>query len=110
MARRKESLWKDMDETSYRESQICRVIGNPKTYQIMMELERLGEATPTQLATLVHRSVSTVCCHLRSLRESQLVRFLKNEAETVYRIKPAAFKGLRKQLRTLVLELRRLEQ
>lgn len=108
MARKKDHLWFDMDETSYRASQVCRVLGNPKTYQILMEIDRLGEATPTQLSKLVNRSVSTVCCHLRSLRESQLVRFLKTEAGTVYRIKPAALKGLQKQLQTLVLELRRL--
>ena len=33
--------WFDMGETEYRASQICRLLGNPKVYQILKDLESL---------------------------------------------------------------------
>ncbi len=61
--------WYDMDELSYRASQLCRVLGNPKAYQILKHLNLHGTATPSELARAVNRSQPTVSVTLRSLRE-----------------------------------------
>jgi DNA-binding transcriptional ArsR family regulator len=100
--------WFDMAETPYRASQLCRVLGNPKAYQILQVLRTEEIATPSQLASRLHRSVSTVSSHLRSLREVHLVRYTRAGREAVYRLKCRNVARTMARLERLVLEARRM--
>ena len=81
-----------MDETRYRESRLCRLLGNPVIYQLVVLLEIGGPLTPSKLAKLAGRTVQTVSGHLAKLRAVDLVRYdtagkevrywLKHQAET----------------------------
>lgn len=64
-----------MDETRYRESRVCRLLGNPVVYQLIVLLETGGPLTPSQLAKSAGRSIQTVSGHLAKLRAADLVRY-----------------------------------
>ena len=49
-----------MDEVKYRESSVCRLLGNPVVYQLVLFLESGGPLTPSKLAKIAGRSVQTV--------------------------------------------------
>ena len=57
-----------MDEIKYRESRVCRLLGNPVVYQLVLFLENGGPLTPSKLAKISGRSVQTVSGHLAKLR------------------------------------------
>jgi DNA-binding transcriptional ArsR family regulator len=64
-----------MDETEYRESRICRLLGNPVIYQLIVLLDKAGPTTPSTLAKLAGRSVQTISSHLAKLRGADIVRY-----------------------------------
>jgi DNA-binding transcriptional ArsR family regulator len=64
-----------MDETEYRESRICRLLGNPVIYQLIVLLDNGGPTTPSMLAKRAGRSVQTVSGHLAKLRTADIVRY-----------------------------------
>ncbi len=64
-----------MDESRYRESRVCRLLGNPVVYQLVLFLENGGPLTPSRLAKIAGRSVQTVSGHLAKLRAADLVRY-----------------------------------
>jgi hypothetical protein len=64
-----------MDESKYRESRVCRLLGNPVVYQLVLFLESGGPLTPSKLAKIAGRSVQTVSGHFGKLRAADLVRY-----------------------------------
>jgi DNA-binding transcriptional ArsR family regulator len=64
-----------MDETEYRESRLCRLLGNPVIYQLVALLDNGGPTTPSTLAKRASRSVQTVSGHLAKLRAADIVRY-----------------------------------
>ena len=64
-----------MDETEYRESRICRLLGNPVIYQLVVLLNNGGPTTPSVLAKRAGRSVQTISTHLAKLRAADIVRY-----------------------------------
>jgi DNA-binding transcriptional ArsR family regulator len=96
----------DMPGTPYRAPQICRVLGNPKAYQILLELRRRKTATTTQLATALNRTLPTVSAHLRSLREVHRVRYQRNGAKALYRLKSVDVEHVWDRLESLVEKIR----
>jgi DNA-binding transcriptional ArsR family regulator len=64
-----------MDETKYRSSRLCRLLGNPVVFQIVLLLDQAGAATPSRLAKYSGRSVQTVSGHLAKLRSADVVRY-----------------------------------
>jgi hypothetical protein len=52
-----------MNETHYRESRLCRLLGKPIVYQLVVLLNHRGALTPSMLAGLTGRSVQTVSEH-----------------------------------------------
>jgi DNA-binding transcriptional ArsR family regulator len=64
-----------MDESKYRESRLCRLLGNPVVYQMLVLLNDGGALTPSKLAKMAGRSVQTVSGHLGKLRAADLVRY-----------------------------------
>jgi DNA-binding transcriptional ArsR family regulator len=76
-----------MDESKYRESRLCRLLGNPVVYQILVLLNDGGTLTPSKLAKMAGRSVQTVSGHLAKLRAADLVRYDTAGKEVRYWLK-----------------------
>jgi DNA-binding transcriptional ArsR family regulator len=76
-----------MDETEYRASRLCRLLGNPVVYQIVILLNNAGPTTPSRLAKLAGRSVQTVSGHLAKLRAADIVRYDTAGKEVRYWLK-----------------------
>jgi DNA-binding transcriptional ArsR family regulator len=92
-----------MDETEYRESRICRLLGNPVVYQLVVLLDNGGPMTPSNLAKLAGRSVRTVSGHLAKLRAADLVRYHSVGEEVRYWLKhPGETRVLLKALERVV--------
>lgn len=64
-----------MQETWYRASRLCRILGNPIAFQILLALEKEGPLTRGVLARRVNRTVATVSIILAKLRAVELVRY-----------------------------------
>ena len=73
-----------MDEAHYRESRLCRLLGNPIVYQMVVLLNHRGALTPSMLAKLTGRSVQTVSEHLGKLRAADVVRYDSKGREVRY--------------------------
>jgi DNA-binding transcriptional ArsR family regulator len=71
-----------MEEKRYWESRLCRLLGNPIVYQIVLLLEAGGPLTPSKLAKLIGRQVSTISIHLGQLRAADVVRYDTSGKET----------------------------
>jgi DNA-binding transcriptional ArsR family regulator len=76
-----------MDKIKYRESRLCRLLGNPVVYQLVSYLEETGPLTPSNLAKLAGRSVQTVSGHLAKLRAADVVRYDSRGREVRYWLK-----------------------
>ena len=76
-----------MDESKYRESRVCRLLGNPVVYQLVLLLGNGGPLTPSQLANMAGRSVQTVSGHLAKLRTADLVRYNTDGKQVRYWLK-----------------------
>jgi hypothetical protein len=99
-----------MSETEFRASQICRVLGNPKIYALIKEMDRIGQASLAELAAAIGRSPSTTCIHLKTLRQTQLARYLNTEDRTLHRVKFPKILQIMRDLESLVEEIRRQER
>ena len=99
-----------MEEKRYRESRVCRLLGNPIVYQLVLLLEAGGPLTPSRLAKLIGRQVSTVSIHLGKLRAADVVRYDTSGKETRYWLKHRSeMKGLLKMLERVVGASAKLE-
>jgi len=76
-----------MEETKYRGSRLCRLLGNPVVYQLVSLLGNNGPLTPSKLAKFVGRSVQTVSGLLARLRAADLVRYDTTGREVRYWLK-----------------------
>jgi len=92
-----------MEEKRYRESRLCRLLGNPVIYQLILLLDAGGPLTPSKLAKLLGRQISTVSVHLAKLRNADIVRYDTSGKETRYWLKhKAEMKGLLRMLGKVV--------
>ena len=99
-----------MDEKRYRESRLCRLLGNPIVYQLVILLEAGGPLTPSKLAKLIGRQVSTISIHLGKLRAADVVRYDTSGKETRYWLKrKSEMKGLLRMLEKVVDASAKLE-
>lgn len=76
-----------MDEKRYRGSRLCRLLGNPVTYQLVVLLDSDGPLAPSKLAKLTGRQISTISSHLAKLRGADVVRYDTRGKETRYWLK-----------------------
>ncbi len=76
-----------MRESRYRESRICRVLGNPVVYAVVRVLDERGPMSPSAIAQAVRRRIQTVSGHLATLRASDLVRYDRRGRHARYWIK-----------------------
>ncbi|TAJ83164.1 ArsR family transcriptional regulator [bacterium] len=75
-----------MEEGSYRQSRLCRLLGNPVAFTIVQLLAENKQMSPSQIARAVGRSVSRVSHVLAALRLAEVVRY-EAEGTPRYRLK-----------------------
>lgn len=66
---------------------MCRLLGNPVVYQLVLFLESGDPLTPSKLAKIAGRSVQTVSGHLAKLRAADLVRYDTDGKQVRYWLK-----------------------
>jgi DNA-binding transcriptional ArsR family regulator len=88
-----------MEGKRYRESRLCRLLGNPIVYQLVVLLDAGGPLTPSKLAKRIGRQISTVSIHLAKLRAMDVVRYDTAGKEVRYWLKhKSEMKGLLRML------------
>ena len=79
-----------MEEKLYRQSRLCRLLGNPVVYSIVAMLHENGAMTPTEIVKVVGRSLGRVSALLSALRLADVVRYETAGGHTNYRLKHRA--------------------
>ena len=84
-----------MEEGSYRQSRLCRLLGNPVAFAVVQLLAENKELTPGEIARAVGRSVQRVSTVLGALRLGEVVRYESDGKRNLYRLKhPSEVKGV----------------
>jgi len=92
-----------MDEKVYRQSRLCRLMGNPIAFAVVDALSQNKELTPSEIAHAVGRSVSRVNHVLASLRLAEVVRYDTDGRQARYRLKhPRETRELLKTLASFI--------
>ncbi|MEO0184875.1 MAG: metalloregulator ArsR/SmtB family transcription factor [candidate division WOR-3 bacterium] len=77
---------RQLAETEYRASRLCRVLGNPTAYQILKILIKRDRSV-SALAEAIGLSIKTISYTLKTLRQVDLVRYDTRDKNKVYFIK-----------------------
>ena len=76
-----------MEERAYRQSRLCRLLGNPLAFSIVHLLAENKDMSTSQVARGVGRSVSRVSHVLAALRMTEVVRYETDGKQARYRLK-----------------------
>ena len=76
-----------MEEQSYRQSRLCRLLGNPLAFAVVQRLAANKELNPSEIARAVGRSVQRVSTVLSALRLAEVVRYDTDGKRNRYRLK-----------------------
>ena len=76
-----------VEEGRYRQSRLCRLLGNPMAFAVVQVLAEIREMSPSQIARAVGRSVSRVSHVLAALRLAEVVRYETDGTRAKYRLK-----------------------
>ena len=76
-----------MEEENYRQSRLCRLLGNPVAFAVVQILAENRELTPSEIARAVGRSVQRVSNVLGALRLAEVVRYDTDGKHNRYRLK-----------------------
>ena len=76
-----------MEEKVYRQSRLCRLLGNPIAFAVVHVLRESKELSPSEIARAVGRSVSRVSHILAALRLAEVVRYKTDGRHARYRLK-----------------------
>jgi predicted transcriptional regulator len=76
-----------MEEQSYRQSRLCRLLGNPLAFAVVQLLAVNKELNPSEIARAVGRSVQRVSTVLSALRLAEVVRYDSDGKRNRYRLK-----------------------
>jgi DNA-binding transcriptional ArsR family regulator len=76
-----------MEERVYRQSRLCRLLGNPLAFAVVNVLGESKELSPSEIARAVGRSVSRVSHVLAALRLAEVVRYETDGRQARYRLK-----------------------
>jgi predicted transcriptional regulator len=76
-----------VEEESYRQSRLCRLLGNPVAFAVVELLAENRELTPSEIARTVGRSVQRVSTVLSALRLAEVVRYDTDGKRNRYRLK-----------------------
>ena len=84
-----------MEEGSYRQSRLCRLLGNPLAFAVVQLLAESRELSVGEIARAVGRSVQRVSSVLGVLRVAEVVRYQQDGRWNRYRLKhPSEVKGV----------------
>jgi DNA-binding transcriptional ArsR family regulator len=72
---------------SYRQSRLCRLLGNPVAFAVVELLAENKELNPSEIARAVGRSVPRVSNVLGALRLADVVRYDSDGKRNYYRLK-----------------------
>lgn len=75
-----------MEEVSYRQSRLCRLLGNPVAFAVVQLLAENKERGPSEIARAVGRSVQRVSTVLGALRLGEVVRYETDGKRNLYRL------------------------
>jgi len=84
---RKHDKQAGVEEDSYRQSRLCRLLGNPVAYAVVQLPAENKELTPSEIARGVGRSVQRVSTVLGALRLAEIVRYDTDGKRNRYRLK-----------------------
>jgi DNA-binding transcriptional ArsR family regulator len=76
-----------VEEESYRQSRLCRLLGNPVAFAVVELLAENKELNPSEIARAVGRSVPRVSNVLGALRLADVVRYDSDGKRNYYRLK-----------------------
>jgi DNA-binding transcriptional ArsR family regulator len=76
-----------VEEDSYRQSRLCRLLGNPVAFAVVELLAQNKELNPSEIARAVARSVPRVSNILGALRLADVVRYDSDGKRNYYRLK-----------------------
>jgi DNA-binding transcriptional ArsR family regulator len=76
-----------VEEDSYRQSRLCRLLGNPIAFAVVELLAENKELNPSDIARAVGRSVPRVSNVLGALRLADVVRYDSDGKRNYYRLK-----------------------
>ena len=76
-----------MKEDSYKQSRLCRLLGNPVAFAVVELLAENKELNPSEIARAVGRSVQRVSTVLGALRLADVVRYDTDGKRNRYRLK-----------------------
>jgi len=76
-----------VEEGSYRQSRLCRLLGNPMAFAVVQLLAENKQMSPSEIARVVGRSVPRVSNVLAALRLAEVVRYETAGRRTKYRLK-----------------------
>jgi len=76
-----------VEEGSYRQSRLCRLLGNPVAFAIVQLLAENRELSPSEIARAVGRSVQRVSTVLGAMRLAEVVRYNTDGKRNRYRLK-----------------------
>ena len=76
-----------MEEGSYRQSRLCRLLGNPVAFAVVQLLAENRELSPSEIARAVGRSVQRVSTVLGAMRLAEVVRYNTDGKRNLYRLK-----------------------
>jgi len=74
-------------EDSYKQSRLCRLLGNPVAFAVVELLAENKELNPSEIARAVGRSVQRVSTVLGALRLADVVRYDTDGKRNRYRLK-----------------------
>jgi DNA-binding transcriptional ArsR family regulator len=84
-----------VEEGSYRQSRLCRLLGNPLAFAIVQLLVENREPSVSEIARAVGRSVQRVSTVLGVLRVAEVVRYNADGRRNRYRLKhPTEVRGV----------------
>ena len=76
-----------VEEVSYRQSRLCRILGNPVAFTVVALLAETKDMTTGQIARAIGRSVPRTSNILGALRLAELVRYETEGRHARYRLK-----------------------
>lgn len=76
-----------VEEGSYRQSRVCRLLGNPIAFTVVQLLADNKHMNTGEIARVVGRSVSRISNVLASLRLAEVVRYETEGRQARYRLK-----------------------
>jgi DNA-binding transcriptional ArsR family regulator len=76
-----------VEEDSYRQSRLCRLLGNPVAFAVGELLANNNELNPSEISRAVGRSVQRVSTVLGALRLAEVVRYDRDGKRNRHRLK-----------------------